>query len=180
MANADNPRGLTPVMSGGNSSSVRIGWYYASVTTAIFKGDVVQVMATGRVKSCVTTGGNVYIRGVAGAYNAAGVTPSVKIPVYDDPNTVFTVNSDGTTDPTAATALADINATSVLIVTAGSTTTGQSIMELDYSQITTTTTHPLYIQGFSKTVDNDPALMHADYLVTLTRHVGKGGTLASI
>ena len=180
MANADNPRGLTPYMSGSNAGTPRIREYYASVTTAIFKGDVVVGKSTGRIHSLRTASGAILTRGVAAQYHAAGTTPVERIAVYDDPKTLFLVNSDGTTDPTKATAIDHIGGTADLVVSTGSTGSGQSAFELDYSLIGTTTTDPVYIVDISKQAGNDPALMHGDYVVKLTRHVESAQALTAI
>ena len=167
MANLDNPHGLNAVrmMNGGK---IPMDKYTVNATTAIYQGDVVQIKATGLVRTIVTTGGAASILGVAANYTSA----SGEVWVYNDPGTVFEIQSDGTTDPsTAAAARAHIGETAVLILTAGNTTTKVSKQELDYSSMTTGTADPLQIIGFHPSVDNDNTLAHARYLVLLKKNV---------
>lgn len=142
--------------------------YTANATTAIYQGDVVQIKATGLVRTIVTTGGAASILGVAANYSAA----SGEVWVYNHPDTIFEIQSDGTTDPgTAAAALAEIGETASLVITAGNTTTKVSKHELDYSAMTTGTADPLQVIGHYGGVDNDHTLAHARYLVLLKKNV---------
>ena len=103
MANSDAPNGLDPVYRlGGGPIPCRA--YEAGVTTAIFAGDVVKMKTSGRIIAEVTTTIANDAIGVAANYVAAATTPATTVWVYDDPFTVFRIQSDGTTDPTAATA----------------------------------------------------------------------------
>lgn len=174
MANKDFPHGLLAVMSR-MKDTPRMTNYFANVTTAIFRGDPLILQANGRIAS-MTTNTSVNIVGVAASYNAAATTPAVEIAVYDDPDTIFEVQSDGTTDPTLATARGHIGGTCDLTLTTGGTNTGQSKMELDYSSIgTTATALPLKIVGLYDIVDNDPALKNGRYLVILNKHIQAKG-----
>jgi hypothetical protein len=146
----------------------------AEMTTtpvAIFRGDAVSILATGRVATTLTAGGSAQTIGVANNYVAAlAANDGADVWVYDDPDTVFEIQSDGTTDPTLATSQLGIGATADLLLTSGNTSSGQSQHELDYQTINTTTNQPLRIIGFYNIAGNDMALAHGRYLVTLNMH----------
>lgn len=172
MANVDHPHGLKPVMQlGGGPVPCHV--YEANVTTAIFQGDVVTIRTDGRCDTLKTASGANNIIGVAANYVEAGTTPAADLWVYDDPNTIFEVQSDGTTDPGETTAQAAIGATANLVLTTGNTSTGLSKHELDYSDIGTDTTAPLRIYGYHKQIDNDKTKAHAKMLVIFNRHFYK-------
>lgn len=174
MANTDYPNGLSAVMSRMHDTP-RLTKYFANVTTAIFRGDIVILQANGRVAS-MTTNTSVNFVGVAANYNAAATTPAVEIWVHDDPDTVYQVQSDGTTDPTLATARGHIGGTADVTMGSGNTSSGQSAFEMDYSSIgTTATALPLKIVGLYNQVGNDPALMNGRYLVILNKHIYSKG-----
>lgn len=166
MANIDAPHGLAAVKML-NGGKIPMHKYTSGVTTAIYQGDVVKLKAGGRVVTETVTTGSYAILGVAANYCAASGT----VWVYDDPDTIFEIQSDGATDPTAATSLAMVGNTAPLVLTTGNTTTYISKQELDYSAITTGTADPLQIVGNYDGVNNDPALAHSRYLVRLTRHI---------
>lgn len=173
MANIDHPSGLRPVYRlGGGKVPMRP--YEAGDTTAIYQGDVVKLKSNGRVIAEVTTTGTDKIVGVAANYVAAGDGgPSgTTCWVYDDPFTVFALNSDGATDPGSTTAQGHIGNQVNLVLTTGNTTTKVSKQELDYSTITTATgDHALRVLGFENNVRNDKTLAHADYMVMFARHM---------
>jgi hypothetical protein len=176
MANLDNPHGLNAVkmLNGGR---IPMNKYTSSATTAIYQGDVVTLRANGLVATLKTTGGAENILGVAACYAAV----STDVWVYDHPETVFEIQSDGTTDPsTAAAALAIVGETGPLIVTAGNTTTKVSKHEIDYDAITTGTADPLQIIGYYQGVDNDNTLAHARFLVLLREHIWMGKQIGNV
>lgn len=162
MANRDFPCGLKPL-----GINPKLEYFYASVTTAIFKGDVVAIKSSGRVHTVVTTTGSVDVIGVAAEYSKASNTPAVKIGVYTDVNQRFVIQADG------ATTIGNTNVGELapLILTTGNTSTGVSKQELDVSSIGSgATTDPLRIVGFSDDVDNEVGVSHARLIVTLNRH----------
>jgi len=172
MANKDFPSGLWPhKMSTGGK--IPMNAYEAGVTTAIYEGDVVQLKAGGRVKTMTTVTGVDTILGVAATYVKASASAHTTVWVYDDPNTYFVVNSDGTTDPTnLTTAINHIGAGADMILTTGNTTTQRSKQEIDYSQITTATgSAALKVMGYDESADNDKTLAHANFLVRFQRHI---------
>ena len=166
MANSDAPHGLNAVkmMNGGK---IPMHKYDVATTSAIYKGDVVCLRAAGRVASLKTTGGAANILGVAANYTAA----SGEVWVYDDPGTIFEIQSDGATDPGATTGLGLIGNTGPFIIATGNTTTKVSKLEVDYSVITTGTADPIQIIGYYDGVDNDYLLAHARFLVLLKKNV---------
>lgn len=171
MANVDYPHGLNAVMSR-SKDTPRLTKYKATVTSAIFRGGIVCLRTGGQVAACKTTGGADNIIGVAANYVAAGTTPAADCWVYDDPDTVFEIQSDGTTDPGSTTAQAKIGATCPLVNPAtGTIGTGRSNTEIDYSAISTGTAAPLKIVGIYNIVGNDAKLAHARYLVVLNKHL---------
>lgn len=179
MANKDHPHGLTAIMSRMHDTP-RLNTYVAGVTTAIFRGDVVTLKANGRVASLLTTAGAANQLGVAASYVAAGTTPAVNIGVHDDPDTIFEIQGDSTTDVAEATIVAEIGEEADIARGAGSTASGQSAFELDSSSITgtaTTSAKPLQIVGHYKITDNDLSKAHVRYLVVLNRHIWEKGVV---
>jgi hypothetical protein len=175
MTNVDHPHGLNAVMSRFHDTP-RMTKYFANVTTAVFRGDVVKQATNGRVSRCTATAGNDNIIGVAANYSAAGTTPAKEIWVYDDMDTVFEIQNDITTDPGLTTARGHLHANANLITGNGSTASGQSGMEIDTSSITTAgTTAALKIVGFYNIAGNDISLAHARYLVVLNKHLKEKG-----
>jgi len=166
MANTDAPHGLNAVRML-NGGKIPMNKYPSSATTVIYQGDVVTLRANGLVATLKTTGGAANILGVAAAYAAI----SDYVWVYDDPRTIFEIQSDGATDPGSTTAIAQVGNTGALTLTAGNTTTKVSKHELDYSSVTTGTADPLQIVGFYQGVDSDKTLAHARYLVLLKKSV---------
>jgi hypothetical protein len=168
LANRDAPHGFRPVrqLHGGR---VPMHQYKCSTTTAIYEGDVVQLKASGNVKTITTVSGVDCQVGVAAEYAAIATTD---ILVYDDPYTVFEVQCDGATDPGATTSLGHIGNTCDLTLTTGNTTTKLSKHEIDYDTITTATgSGAMKIVGFYEGVDNDVTLAHARYEVIFQRHL---------
>jgi hypothetical protein len=165
MANLDNPHGLNAVrmLNGGKIPMTK---YTVAATTVVYQGDVVCMRATGLIATLKTAAGATNIIGVAANYAAA----SGDVWVYDDPGTIFEVQSDGATDPGATTAGAYIGETIDITVTTGNTTTKVSKHELDYSALTTATADPLRVIGYHNSVDNDKLLAHARFLVLLNKH----------
>ena len=171
MANVDYPHGLNAVMSRSHDTP-RLTKYKATVTSAIFRGGIVCLRTGGQVAALKTTTGANNVIGVANNYIPALTTPAADCWVYDDPDTVFELQSDGTTDPGATTAQAKIGATCPLASTlTGVTASGQSVAEIDYSAISTGTADPLKIVGIYNMTGNDPTLAHARYLVVLNKHL---------
>ena len=169
MANVDNPRGLKPLRTPGGGD-IRIRKYAANVTTDVFQGDVVQMLASGRVKSITTTTGTGAIIGVAANYiDASDSGTTQDIWVYDDPDQEFEIQDDGDgATPSAAV----VGATFSMIVTIGNTTSGYSKQELDASGAGTAATDPLLVLGFKVAPDAEVG-KYAPHIVKLNRHILK-------
>lgn len=172
MANVHNARGFIAIR-GSNGGEARMRKYNANVTTDVFKGDVVQLLASGRVKSITTTTGNGFILGVAANRVDASVSASPQeIWVYDDPDQEFEVTDDGAA---ATLSASDVGATFALILTTGNTTTGMSKQELDASASGAATTDAVLLEGFK----TSPAVAIGKYssaIVRLNRHIYKTGS----
>jgi len=171
--NLDNPHGLNAIRML-NGGKIPMNKYTVATTTAVYQGDVVTLRAAGKVATLKTTGGADNILGVAANYTAASGT----VWVYDHPETVFEIQSDGATDPGSTTGWGQIGNTGPLIVTAGSGKRSQQ--ELDYSAITTGTADPLQIIGYYQGSDNDYTLAHARYLVLLREHIWMGKQIGNV
>ena len=186
MANKDNPRGLVPVKKLGN------GYETAGFTTykvasgqanSIFNGTAVELTAAGVIQRATDGVGNsAKIVGIAAGvfYTDTDGKPRVKnnwvggtttkggvaaeIKVYDDPDQLFIVQSDGATDQTA------IGANAPMVGNAnGSTTTGISSMELDHTGITANSDQ-LRIVGISELPDNTAGETNVDLIVRINTH----------
>lgn len=171
MANIDNPHGLRAIRMI-NGGKIPMTKYTSYTTSVVYEGDVVQHVGSGKVRSLLTTSGTTsgnYIVGVAANYAAT----NSDLWVYDDPYTVFAVNSDGATDAGESTEKLRRGLNAPLVIATGDTTTKVSKYELDYSGSTTDTKNPLKIIGFSKEVTNTVGLAHAEYEVLLNRHFYK-------
>ncbi len=138
MANADTPRGFWPTrhLAGGvnrlNDYLIATGY-----TTDIFEGDMVKLVAGGGIE--VAAAGNRVVGVFAGVsytdasgnevysnyYPNTTTMTNVKAHVYDDPYTVFGVQSAG------STVAADVGNLGDHVNTAGSTVTGKSNQELN-------------------------------------------------
>lgn len=172
MANTHNARGFSP-MRGSNGGEPRVRKYSANVTTDIFRGDLVQLLATGRVKTITTTTSVASAIGVAANRIKHGDSSSAQdIWVYDDPDQEFEVTDDGAA---ATLSASDVGATFALILTTGNTTTGQSKHEIDASASGAATTDAVILEGFKQ----GPSFTigkYASEVVRLNRHIWKTGS----
>lgn len=172
MANVHNPRGFHPIRGSGGGEP-RMRRYKANVTTDIFQGDIVQLLAAGTVKTIVTTTGNDKVLGVAANRIKHGdSTTAQDIWVYDDPVQEFETTDDGAA---ATPSQISVGAGMALILTTGNTTTGMSKQELDASAEGTGATKPVLIEGF-KTGPSFEIGKYATEIVKLNRHIWKSGS----
>lgn len=124
MPNVDNPNGLVPY-----KEVRRINYYNKDASAnALWANHPVIMESDGNVAPA--TSGTNKILGVAAAYSASATAEMV--PVYDDPEQLFIVQSDGSNAQTA------IGNNASLLITAGSTTKPYSKVELDASSVATT------------------------------------------
>jgi hypothetical protein len=86
--------------------------------------------------------------------------------VVDDPQVVYEVQYAGTS-VAAATITANVGLNGQFTLTAGSTTTGSSGMQLDSAGLATTATLPLKVIGFPNRPDNIPGDTYFSYWVKL-------------
>ena len=98
--------------------------------------------------------------------------------VCDDPNTVYETQYAGTS-VAAATITANVGQNGQFVVTAGSTTSGSSGMQLDSAGLATTATLPLKIVGFPNRPDNIPGDVYFSYYVKLNATSQSTGTGAA-
>ena len=172
MANVHNARGLSP-LRGSNGGNPRVRKYAANVTTDIFKGDIGQLLASGRVKTIVTTTGNSFVLGVAANRIKHGDSTSPQdIWVYDDPDQEFEITDDGAA---ATLSASDVGATFALIISTGNTTTGISKHEIDASASGAATTDAVILEGF-KTGPSFLVGKYSSAIVRLNRHIWKTGS----
>ena len=171
MANIDGPYGFRPVgmLNGGK---IPMRKYRTGTTTAIWKGDIVIMTGADNylLRSAATTP-SVDTVGVAANYLAAGASVSRDIWVYDDPNTIFEIQSDGTTDTDSTDYIGSV---ATLITANGNTTTGIAKLEIDASAITssgTATNNVVKIISTGKGRRNDASSSHADLEVLLMNHM---------
>lgn len=169
MANVDNARGFKP-MRVSNGGEPRMRRYKANVTTDVFQGDVVQMLAAGTVKTIVTTTGNTFVLGIAAnRVDASTQATSQDLWVYDDPDQEFEVQDDG---EAATPSQAVVGSTFALIITTGNTTTGLSKHEVDASAVGQATTDPVLVQGFKEGPTFEIG-KYASIIVRLNRHLFK-------
>ncbi len=167
MANTDNPRGFSPIR-GNSDGPPKRSKYPCNTTTDVFQGDVVQLLANGRVKSITTTTGNAAIVGVAANYvDASDSSDAQDIYVYDDPDQRFMGQDDG---DSATPSAAVVGATFALILTTGNTVTGLSKQEIDASAAGVATTDPVIVEGFVQGPKQEIG-KYATHIFKLNRHI---------
>lgn len=151
MANTDKPFGFKPVQQpdGANPPIHEYEWGGA---TAGFRGDIVTLATDGQVDVAGVTD---TILGVLAQYVASGTAAGTKVLVYDDPDTLFEVQAANTSAGTPVTPVQAFvgDAFDFISTHAGSTTTGQSGMELDTDA--TPVTGQLQLVEFVNRVDNE-------------------------
>lgn len=133
MANIDTPRGLWALRHlSGSHVPTRRYTVDASNAAAIFRGDMIKIEADGNVTVGAPGSGSAVIGVAAACYNAnkkpvsyLPASTAGYIDVWDDPDTVFGIQADGTTVSTDIGAVKDHIATH-----SGNTRTGISGQEL--------------------------------------------------
>jgi hypothetical protein len=184
MANADAPRGLSPVRYlGGAAYTGATSLYFvpAGDSTALFVGGLVKLAGSADADGVPTVTGNVTtgdaVVGVVTSvvpvtrdstiYREASVARYVN--VADDPNLLFEVQEDSTGAALAATAVG--NVADLATITAGSTVTGFSTMEIDSSTATASGdgTQDVLIHSLARAEDNAIGT-NANWLVRLNNH----------
>tara|TARA_R100001369_G_scaffold87178_1_gene122356 strand:+ start:756 stop:1343 length:588 start_codon:yes stop_codon:yes gene_type:complete len=187
MANKDAPFGLKPtrMIGGGPYNGGQSRYRIASnATPSIFQGDLVVQVADGTIAryDLSTASGGAVVLGVFNGcrftdpntkketfqnfYKANTVTADTEAFVIDNPNVVFEVQSD---EAFAVTALfANFKPTAGT----GSTFTGQSGVELDFSTLAATAALPLKAIDISLDPDNDDTTAtNTNVLCVIANHV---------
>jgi hypothetical protein len=189
MANVSAPKGFVPKRHLDGSpwnGSVRMFYIPSTDATAVFVGDLVKVggsagtagvvvagidvegIPTAALATASTTGQdllgavvgflpNPLDLNLSGRYRAASTNRIALVCV--DPTVVYEVQEDGVTSNLAA---ADVGLNVPYSTTAGSTTTGQSKMEIIGNSKATTATLPFKILGLVKRPDNAFGLASTD------------------
>jgi hypothetical protein len=189
MANSNTPFGLVPKMySNGTPWNGKANWYYIPVgnASAIFTGDLVTMDGTGSADGKYptvkrTAAADITIVGVVIGFATSPelgfdidnlsrkyvpATTAMYCLVVDDPNVIFEIQEDSVGGAIAVTALGN-NAD--IVATAGSTTTGQSGMVLDSSDVVTTS-QQLRILRLADRPDNALG-NYAKWLVMINEHI---------
>lgn len=189
MANTDSPFGLIPkMMFDGSPWNGKYRVYYVPSTdgTAIYKGDLVTLSGTGSADGKYpgiqqTAAGDTTIVGVAIGFgtspslmfdinnltrNYRAASTAMYVAVVDDPAVIFEAQEDSVG---AALAVTEIGNNADVVVGSGSTTTGQSAMEIDSSTAVTTTANLRIL----RLVDRPDNVLgdNAKWLVMINEHV---------
>lgn len=193
MANVSRVWGFRPVKHlNGSPYNGQFNLYFvpASDGTAMFAGDLVKLAgsasadgyptvaqgtasaaAVGVVVGFVVDPANL---NTPGGYRAASTARYAM--VADATDVVYEVQEDAVG---GALAVADVGLNADVVVGAGSTSTGQSGMQLDTSTKATTATLPLKILGFVNRPDNEIGSANAKVWVTINNHQLGAGTGAA-
>lgn len=178
MANRDTPRGGYPVrhLTGGNAFAMNAYPVDSSNATAIFPGDAMILESDGNVAPYTgTDGGNLigFCAGVDGDYDNLSrrylpASTAGTVWIFDDPDIVFQIQTDGTIEATDKGNNADVTAT------AGSTTTSLSAHEI--SSTTGTGAAQLRILRAVPRADNAATSANADFEVIINEHALRSTT----
>lgn len=174
MANADRPRGFTPVGTLSGSAwegAVRAYSVDSSNATAIFPGDAITLEADGNVTPAAAGGvilgvcvGVKVNKAVAATehpgYLPASTAGTVYVSVGSD--VIYEIQEDGVGGAMTADA---IGSNVDHIAGAGSTTTGRSAHELDSSTETAAGSAGFRVIDYVRKEDNDVTLTNAKFLV---------------
>jgi len=185
MANIDAPFGLRPVgelgsdIQNGGTSKYLIA---SGESDVIMKGDLVKLEATGYITLSTDSdavaaigvfNGCFYIAPTTkkptwSNYYAGSITPasgSIEAFVYDDPNKLYEIQSDGTI------AQSSVGRNTNIVYTVGSTVNGQSKTELDATTESAGVTGQLRIIRISEDPDNsDISADNANWIVRINEH----------
>ena len=194
MASVSRISGFRPVKNTtGAPYSGKASLYFvpSSDSTVIMVGDAVKLAGDARAASgapTVTRCGatdipvgivvGILFSGVGNEVTNVPAVNDLNTPVYrrastdryllvaDDPTLIYEVQYAGTS-VAAATITANVGLNGQFTITAGSTTSGSSGMQLDSAGLATTATLPLKIVGFPSRPDNVPGDTYFSYYVML-------------
>jgi hypothetical protein len=177
-ANANRPSGARLVGTlSGSDINVRTRQYTALSTNAIFPGDFVKLGDAGTVD--VAAAGDVLLGVCIGIVpNYSDLSKRYKpastagtLLVCDDPNAVYEIQEDSVGNTMATT---NIGSNGDIVATAGSTTTGQSQMQLDSSDVVakdgTPASAQLRVVGIVPRDDNVAGNDYGKWLVVINEH----------
>jgi hypothetical protein len=171
MANVNNPRGFAP-LHGNEGGPPPINYYLCNTSTDIFRGDMVEMQATGLVRTIAATAGTTKIVGVAAHHIVAAASASAQqLAVYDDPDQVFMAQDDGSATPLQS----QVGDTAQIVITTGNTTTRQSAQAVKLSTAGQTATDPLILRGNVTYPNVDNTLIYAMWMVQLNLHLFSKG-----
>ena len=192
MANVDKPFGLKPVghlITGSYNGKVNIYYHHSDDAVAIYRGDLVQMNETageaeptGKYPSVIQhVAGQEDNVGVAVGFGStpqlAAINTNLNSPQYcpgstamyiavvDDPNVIFEIQEDSAGN---AVTIDEVGKFADVAVTAGSSTTGTSGMELDSDSAGASGT--LRIYRLANREDNAIG-DHAKWLVLINEHL---------
>jgi hypothetical protein len=179
MANVDGPKGFWPAyhLSGGE---IRPRPYKMSAGITLYKGDVLEIEATGTV-AMGDAGDGVQVIGVAAeTKTSAASSVSTDIMVYDDPNIVFSAQADDASSATIT--YTAIGGTIDHLATAGTTGAEISNHELDTSTLNASSAAAAQFLIIDKvqSPDNNWAQTCVKLLVRMNEHKYKGAGVAGI
>ena len=194
MASVSRINGFRPVKSLNGapySGAAQVFFVPSTDSTVIMVGDAVKLLGDARAASGVPTVTRVsgatdipvgVVVGIlfSGVGDAGNVPPvnDLNTPVYRrasteryllvaaDPSLVYEVQYAGTS-VAAGTITANVGLNGQFTLTAGSTTSGSSGMQLDSAGLASTATLPLKVVGFPNRPDNIPGDVYFSYYVTL-------------
>lgn len=194
MANTSRVRGARPVKHlTGAPYNGQANKYSAlsSDSSVIMVGDFVQLDSTDSANTGVypavkrLAAGDSTAANIIGAVVGMSIDPTnLNTPQYraastarvlfvsDAPDIVYEIQEDAVGGALATTSIG-LNA--AIDLTAGSTTTGSSGMQLDTSTAATTSALPLKIVGFTDSEDNEAGSANAKVLVTVNNSLYRGG-----
>lgn len=188
MANVDSAFGLKPYEGLSPSGAIPQARKYlinpSGYGTTIYQGDLVKFNG-GYIEQAGVSDANIVgvFNGVhyqssdgpiwSNFYTASTTASSgdIEVYIYDDPNTLFTIQGDSATASTQAA----VGQNADTVGTSGSTTTGLSSRELDVSTLATTQGLQLKVVGVVDNENNGTiAGTHANLIVQINEHAYKG------
>jgi len=190
MANADKPRGLTPIRHlNGNPYNGAASLYHidSAYATDLFIGDPVTYTGTAHtdgVPEVQAAGASGIPIGVIVGFEPTRTNLDLKyspastaqyVWVCDDPDVIFTIQDDGAATMTAAQIGLNVDC----IAGAGDTTTGRSGYEIDSGGTTTpatTATLMLRLLRVHQREDNEAFAANCEYEVLLNAHQNRSAT----
>lgn len=181
MPNLDTPFGARLVgHTSGSPLNARIRQYTATTATAVFPGDFVKMVDAGTVEPAAAGDALLGVCiGVVPTYTDLSLkykpaSTAGTILVCDDPSAEYEIQEDGDgAGAGAAFTTAAVGSNGDIVATAGSTTRGMSLMELDSSDVLAKDTTPasaqLRVVALVNRIDN-AAGNFAKWIVRINEH----------